>query len=154
MADSHHMAIERFEALVTAYGAAPSRWPAEERVAAMTLLSENVRAQTLSAEAERLDVALAHYPVNETSSALSARLLAEFDRISQRPSVRRLVHLVSQAMWPGAPLWQPSAALAASLVVGLALGLMSPLGAGVRAPSNDVAVAFVVPQATDTDDEP
>lgn len=57
--------------------------------------------------------------------ALTSRILADFDVVmAPRPSwLKRLSNMV----WPGAPLWQPSLILAASLACGLALGTLLPV---------------------------
>jgi hypothetical protein len=60
----------------------------------------------------------------EPASALSARILADFDALSARRwRVTRLV----DAVWPGAPLWKPAAALGLSLMIGLGVGALLPV---------------------------
>lgn len=58
-------------------------------------------------------------------AALPNRILADFDAaMAPRPFwLKRLAATV----WPGAPLWQPSLVLAASLACGLMLGTLLPV---------------------------
>jgi hypothetical protein len=68
-------------------------------------------------------------PSVPVTPALQARLLATFDSVSARRdfgpvgALRRL----GEAIWPGAPAWQPVAVLAASLAIGIAAGSLLPL---------------------------
>ncbi len=72
-----------------------------------------------------LDRALDAVPTVPVPAHLEARILADFDRQAGRnPGAwlrRRL-----DSIWPGVPLWQPAAALALSLVIGLGLGVFGP----------------------------
>lgn len=75
--------------------------------------------------AEKLIKAL---PTTAVSSALEARILADFDRISARRS-RGLIGFAegwAARLWPGAPLWQPASVLALSLAIGLMAGAFVP----------------------------
>lgn len=68
--------------------------------------------------------ALAALPAIQPSAALQARLLADFERATapRTPLLRRLL----DALWPGMPAWQPAAAVALSLIVGLTAGALMP----------------------------
>ena len=68
-------------------------------------------------------------------AALSARILADFEAVSaKRWSLSRIV----DAIWPGAPVWKPAAALGLSLMIGLGVGALLP---AYGAP-DDTAVAL------------
>ena len=142
---------QRAAAIIDAFGREPSRWPEDERAAVETLISGSAALQQHIADAHALDAALDNAPTVTISAALSNRILAEFDRIAQRPSVRNFIDRAGQLLWPDAPLWKPSAALAASLAVGLALGVLSPLGSSSASNTNasDMSVAFNAPPADD-----
>lgn len=60
------------------------------------------------------------------SAALQARILADFDRLPRRMTWRALAEGLANTLWPGAPLWQPAAALGLSLAVGLMAGAFVP----------------------------
>jgi hypothetical protein len=61
--------------------------------------------------------------------ALQARLLASFDSLGggRRPRLGGVLRRLGEAVWPGAPAWQPAAVLAASLAIGIAAGALLPL---------------------------
>lgn len=60
------------------------------------------------------------------SGHLSDRILADFDRIAtrRRRGLFAVLRAGLQMAWPGASLWQPGMALAASLACGLIVGAM------------------------------
>lgn len=66
-------------------------------------------------------------PMAEPPSALSARILADFDRVQAR---RAWLDRFLAQLWPGAPMWKPTAAFALSLVIGLAAGTLVPAAGG------------------------
>lgn len=61
----------------------------------------------------------------DLSTDLASRILADFDATfaPRRSWFRR----IQDAIWPGAPLWQPGFALALALICGLGLGLLPTL---------------------------
>ena len=136
------MTLERLKALLDAYGASPDRWPVDERPGAEALLKDNRDAQALAADTRRFDTVLDSAPAATPSPELRARILSAFDRVASQPSVRRLIDRIANIVWPGAPLWQPSAALAVSLVAGLLLGVVSPLGGTTRPATTDLTIAM------------
>jgi anti-sigma factor RsiW len=69
------MDLTRFEALVAAYGAAPTRWPDEERDAAEALARADPRAAALLAEADGIDALLFAHRVAEPSRTLRAMVI-------------------------------------------------------------------------------
>ena len=125
MAKSLELSEERFKTLVEAYGGDPARWPADEREAAERLLASSAGAQVAVADAAKLDRALSAAGGVPASSVLEARVMADFDRASR--GLRRFVALLADAVWPGAPLWQPACAFGLALVVGVVLAAIAPL---------------------------
>jgi hypothetical protein len=149
---------ERLRTILDAYGANPSRWPQDERAKMEAFIHARANEADLN-EALAVDRALDAAPGVVASATLSARIMESFDNIASRPSIRRLVNVVANLVWPGAPVWQPSAALAASLIVGLALGVLSPLGRDLQtgpqavAMTTDVSTVFS-PGPEDNDSDP
>jgi hypothetical protein len=145
---------ERLETLLAAYGGKPAHWPKDERAQVEAFIHANAKNLALLNDALAIDRALDTAPDVTVSAALSARILDSFDRMASRPSVQWFIRMVANVVWPGAPVWQPSAALAASLVVGLMLGVMLPLGSQAQsAHTTDVSAAFS-PVASDNDRDP
>lgn len=139
------MTLARLTTMLGAYGASPQRWPADERSAAETLLASNLQAQTLLAEARALDVALDNAAVPDMRSDLATRIMAAFDEVAAKPSVRKVIDRIASIVWPGVPVWKPSAAFAVSLLAGLVLGVFAPFGGATgQSPNSDIAVAFDV----------
>jgi ferric-dicitrate binding protein FerR (iron transport regulator) len=89
------LSIERFEALIAAYGADVRRFPAQEREAAEQTLAVSPRARELLAREAELDEALGSLPVPEISPGLARRLAEVPLRAPQRrfglPGMRWLV---------------------------------------------------------------
>jgi hypothetical protein len=123
---SSGMTQARFAAIVDAYGGDVERWPRGEREAAESFLAANSAAQLLVSPARRLDGALGVLEITNVSSALERRLLDDFDRAQRRWSMRRLVDVAADAVWPGAPVWQPACALGLAFAAGLGLALFAP----------------------------
>jgi hypothetical protein len=67
----------------------------------------------------------ARLPRGEVPPALTARIMADFDRATARRNLswRRVL---ADLLWPGAPLWRPGMVLAASLFLGLTAGFAVP----------------------------
>jgi hypothetical protein len=82
-----HLSPARFRALLDAYGAAPERWPAADRAAALALLAESPEAREQQAHAARLDALLDMVAAPEPSAELRARVLAQSPAV--RPQLRR-----------------------------------------------------------------
>lgn len=133
------MSIERFEALLDAYGADSRRWPAAERDPGLALVADDVRARALLAEARALDRGLDACPAPQVSPELRARVLAS------APAPSRAARW-AVAGW--ARVWTPGAGLVAAGVAGLMFG--AALGAGSLGPGSDSGAA----QALLADAEP
>ena len=84
------MTLERFTAIVEAYGARPERWPEAERAAALGLLERSPEAVAVRTAAARLDGFLDRVPAAAPSDALVARVLAGASGLDarRRPAAR------------------------------------------------------------------
>ena len=60
------------------------------------------------------------------SPALERRILADFDRIQSRWSLAKVAHGIADAIWPGAPAWQPAAVFGLALLIGLGIATFAP----------------------------
>lgn len=112
------MTLQRLARLLDAYGADCRLWPEQERDAALTLLAESPAARSLQADASRLDALLALAPRAAASPHLAADIIAQ-----AAPSRWRRL---AGALWPFGPAWQPAAALAMALMLGIAIGPLLP----------------------------
>ncbi len=123
MAGPANMEMKRFRGLLDTYGAAPERWPEDDRAAAAALLADSEDARTLRREAASLDDALDLVEAPAPSPELARRVeelvyhqpAAAAARSLAKPS---LVHRLR--IWRVA--WRP-AVLAASGALGLAVGI-------------------------------
>jgi hypothetical protein len=110
---------ERVETLLEAYGGDPARWPIAERNAALAAIANSPALQSQQKAAQDLDAALGSPLPIEPSLDLRTKVLA------WRPKPLRLT--------------QVAAAMAASAVLGVTLGL----GAADLAPTRQSVVAAV-----------
>ncbi len=124
---SAEMTQSRFAAIVDAYGGDPARWPPDEREAAERWLASSSAAQAQVLEALDLDRTLAAQVAPDVSSALERRLMDGFDRARQRRSLGEFYAAAADALWPGAPAWQPAFVLGMALAVGLCIAVFAPL---------------------------
>jgi len=114
------MTLRRFGELLETHGADLARWPEEERRAARALLAEDAAARALLAEHAALENLLARAAPGP-SPALEERILAATVERDAAPA---------RADAPRPPRWRwlaGAGALAASLLIGLALGLSGRL---------------------------
>ncbi len=112
---------DRLKRLIEAYGAAPARWPLEERAAAERYLADHPR-DLAGLESERaLDQALDAWAPQLATAALRERILAA------APTARRGW---APASWAG--LWLSGAGLAAACAAGAIVGatMIAPSVAG------------------------
>ena len=115
------MTPERLEALLATHGPDAARWPSSERQAAEALLARDAAARTLLAEYTALEELLAA-ATPEPPAGLEARILKAARTRGAASSPRRWI--------------AGAGALAASLLIGLALGLsggLSPWPAAMNA---------------------
>ncbi|MBX3504940.1 MAG: hypothetical protein KF895_05635 [Parvibaculum sp.] len=127
---ANEITLERFSAIVEAYGASPARWPEAERGAAEAFAASSAEARSLLAVAGALDAALAAAPVEAPSAALVARLMAARPRAAgaapaakPRSAFRELIDTI----WPYGSPALPTGALAASIMLGIAVGSVSEI---------------------------
>jgi hypothetical protein len=121
------MSEARFKAIVDAYGGDPARWPIDERDAALRLLQSSGTARAAAQKAGELDTVLRDADVVPVPDALSRRLLDDFERTSRRWSARKSLRALADAVWPGAPLWQPAIAFGLALALGVGVAALVPL---------------------------
>jgi hypothetical protein len=94
--------LERFKALLAAYGARPERFPETEREAALALLAVSEEARALARAESTLDDVFVRAPAAELSPAL-ARKLAEIPIRRARVEKRsRLAPLATALGWAAA----------------------------------------------------
>jgi hypothetical protein len=105
------LSLERFRALIAAYGARPELWPDTERAAALALRDASAEARALFDEEAALDATLGALPAPEVSPDFLRRL----NEVPLRaPQKRR---------WFALPrLWIPAVSWAFAAVLGLGLG--------------------------------
>ena len=117
------MKLRRFEVILDAYGADPSRWPEGERTDALELARSSLDAARALAEARQLDAALGAWDIQELSvhsrrhAALKARIVAAATR---RPK-SWLFDWLGLDLRP-AQLWPSAAGLALMTGLGFAVG--------------------------------
>jgi hypothetical protein len=123
------MDLARFETLVAAYGAIPSRWPAEERDAAEAFARTDARAAALLTEADSIDTLLFAHRVPEPTRTLRAMV------VESAPKKRRLAGR-ARLWWSifGLALAGASGMLAGSA----ATAALEPVGASVQMYGQDV----------------
>lgn len=97
------MQLDRFTALLEAFGADPKRWPDAERAAALAFAAAEPAAKALMRDAAALDALLDAAEAPGPSDLLAARL-------------------ARRAPGPRAPVWRTAVAFAACAVFGLVLG--------------------------------
>lgn len=123
------MDLNRFETLVAAYGATPSRWPEEERDAAEAFARGDPRAAALLAEADSIDALLFAHKAAEPSRTLRTMV------IEAAPRKRRLKGRVKM-WWTGLGL---ALAGASGMLAGsAATAALEPVTANVQLYGQDV----------------
>jgi hypothetical protein len=134
-------ALAALEEVLARYGADDARWPASERAALGSLVAADPAAARLLAEARALDRLLAGAASTvapERLAALSDRIMAaaggsepaaSADRRVVAFEPRRAAH--RHVPLERRPLWQAASLLAASLALGVLLGVASPSVPGV-----------------------
>jgi len=149
------MTIERFLALLESYGAAPERWPSDERPAALALLQTSTAARRHRDAAEHLDALLDRSAVPPPSPDLLDRIVtaattkvplpAPFDRPpshDRAPTVRRA---------GAVRRWRRVAAAASVAAAAIALWVMRPVEPPRSTDATPVDVAMLDVYETPTD---
>ena len=114
------MNLDRFVAIVEAYGASPARWPEAERAAAVAFLKTSSDAQRLADEAEALDGLLDMPETIAATRDLQDRILAA------APAARAGGNRPVAAPFFNWSRWIPAAAVACSLALGVVSGMQLP----------------------------
>jgi hypothetical protein len=110
------MTSKRVSELIAAYGAAPEKWPEQERAAALAMLDRDAALRSELRQMAALDAALDRWP--NPAPALDAVALAAHVSATPRPRVaaRRPFFRFPVFAWPNA------AGLAAAALVGFLVG--------------------------------
>lgn len=128
----HDAELAELEAVLETLGARPERWPSDRRTRLMALVESDARAAQAFSEAKALDRLLGMAPEGGAAGAgLEARILAAAGHTPQahRPfavvggadGARR--HSANASSGSGQRRWQAVALLAASLLLGVFIGL-------------------------------
>ena len=141
---SSELSLERFSALLAAYGARFELWPEAEREAARSLAGSSAEARALVAAEVELDAEFAASEPPEPRAEFWRRVNEVPLRAPQR---RRL--------WPFGGAWVPAFGWAFAACVGLGLGFVAgPLDTGeLDQPSAVASADSAVPDATPLDDD-
>lgn len=154
------MTMDRFKAIVEAYGADERRWPLGERAAALTFSAASVEAAAVLAEARALDLMLDEAPLPQPSIELTSRILEQAPRAAAAPLVgaaTRPPTMIDRAtgilnlLWPRTGMARPAGLLAASLMVGFLVGFNGATGSEVADSETEDVFAYVFGAPVDTD---
>jgi hypothetical protein len=137
------MNLDRFAALVDAYGSSPARWPEAERAAAQALLATSAEARRLAQEADALDRLLDQTETAPATLALQDRILASLGARAVAP--RKLTRSFTLARW------LPAGAIVCSLALGVLAGIEAPVLAGLDDEALAQAVASRAMTSGDSD---
>lgn len=148
--DQNRTDREAFQRLLDVHGATRERWPAADRLRFVQLLSRDPASRHMLAEAEALDRVLDRSPNvgADRIAALAARIAATAADTPQETSVVNVVPFDRRAA-SGADgsargvgshgiRWQAAALLAASLLLGLAIG-----ASGATMPAANVVASLL-----------
>ncbi len=135
------MDLGRFSAILDAYGAAPERWPADMRDAALALAQSSLPAARALARAQALDTVIARATIPDFE-ADTARFIALHSAIV---SAARSRGASWASRWLGfdlspAQLWPSLAGLTVATLLGFAVGLGGLIQADDDHEADDVAV--------------
>lgn len=114
---SETMTLERFEALVAAYGASTDSWPHEHRASMSHMLEESADAAAILARAARLDAVL-DTRLPPPNGDLEARILRDMTAALDT----NIIDLPQPKAAPARLIWPVSTALAACFVGGMIIG--------------------------------
>ena len=87
-------------------------------------------------DAARLNRLLDAAPAPTVPAALERRIMADFERVRRhaeeertaaRWTVAKALRRIADAVWPGAPVWQPACAFALALLIGTGVAAFAPL---------------------------
>ena len=119
-----HPDLAQLEAVLDIHGAKPSRWPDGARAGLLAFIAADESAARLFAEAEALDRLLGAAP-DAAPNGLEARILAAAATLPQMHASPVAVMPRRRALVPPPPrrIWPELTLLAASLFLGLLIGL-------------------------------
>jgi hypothetical protein len=117
MSERPEMTTERFPECLDRWGSDLESWPETDRQAAKRLLGTSERARELVAEASDLDHWLSSITKHRAPPGLEQRIL------NRLPAQEFGQHVLD---WFAAALWRPTMAAACALLVGFAIGIVSP----------------------------
>ncbi len=126
------LSLERLARIISAYGANPTRWPADMRTRWPKDISMNAELRAHLGDEAALDEALDSVRPVEVPARLREQLLTGFERFIEQDRARisrrigRRVASLRESIWPGAAWWQPAFALSLSILVGVSAGLLIP----------------------------
>ncbi len=111
--------LERFKAVVEAYGAQENAWPAEDLPMMERLLSSSDVARSLLRQEQKFDQLLQDLsqPVTHSSDLLG-RVLVSAEDVNPGPFLKSL--------WPFGSIWQPAVVMAMAACLGILIGFASP----------------------------
>jgi hypothetical protein len=135
---TERLTLERFQALLEAYGARPELWPADERAAALALRDASAEARALFEAELGLDAAFA----GVVDPELDASFLRRLNEVPLRAPQKRSWFSIRG-------LWVPAASWAFAAALGLSFGLTEPF-ADETDTTEPVAAASVVAPDTAT----
>ncbi len=137
---SRDMTPERMNAILAAYGAAPSRWPEADREAAEALIARSEPARAALAEAAHLDRLLDAAPAVPEADGLAARLRAMMPERAAEvvPFVPRPTRAPRPRPWH-ATGFARAAVVALAVVGGVGIGLALPEIGGPLTPVGGLA---------------
>ncbi|WP_373086067.1 hypothetical protein [Sneathiella sp.] len=118
MKEDQSAELNRFKAVLDAYGADENRWPAEDIPMMNKLQASSDVARSLLRQEEKFDAILKNEAQLTAPSALLGRVLKNAED-ANRGSIFRII-------WPFGSFWQPASGLVMAACVGIVLGLASP----------------------------
>jgi len=166
MTTSDHM--QRLEAVLAAYGADASRWPAADRARLDGFVAASPQAQARIAEERSFDMLLATPPVTPPAAAMAAATDRLFARLDIEPNAATVVPFKPRpvraaAPLPARPFWREFAVMAAALLIGFftvsqgvldGTGLdLSPLTTVAASEADDVSAIALGTAADKTSEE-
>ena len=138
------LSLERFRALLAAYGARTELWPETERAAALLLCEASAEARSLLAAEAGLD---AHLASGAVPPEPAPDFLRRLNEVPLRAPQKR-------ALWPFRNAWIPAFSWALAAVVGLGWGLQSaPFESDDSASPSVAAVDSATPSTLTADDD-
>jgi len=139
---------KRLDAIMHSYGAAPERWPPEERLSALTLLKRSDRARKSWVEAAAMDSLMVPAQAPQPSEDLVRRLRAIPDGATghggRAPAWRQLAGSIGRFR-------PPAAAAFAAVAIAFAIGLAAPSPFGLPPVAPTLEAALISPVAEEED---